>query len=105
ILEQVVGEVAQLDHRIAEHPVSRRARIERLERGRYRIEGRALLVDVAESVGVTLPESRATTLGGFIINNLRRLPREGDTITVAGYRLTVEAMNDRSVRAVLAEPD
>ncbi len=105
ILEQVVGEVAQLDHRIAEHPVSRRARIERLERGRYRIEGRALLVDVAESVGITLPASRATTLGGFIINILRRLPREGDTITVAGYRLTVEAMTDRSVRSVLAEPD
>ena len=105
ILEQVVGEVAQLDHRLVEHPVSRRARIERLDRGRFRIEGRALLSDVGEAMGVTFPESRATTIGGLIISRLRRLPREGDTIGAHGYQLTVEAMTDRSVRSVIAEPD
>ena len=105
ILEQVVGEVAQLNHRIAEHPVSRRARIERLDRGRFRSEGRALLADVVESTGFILPDSSATTLGGLIIGRLRRLPREGDSVVVPGLRLTVEAMNDRSVRSVLLEPE
>lgn len=105
ILEQVIGEVAQLDHRIAEHPVSRRVRIERLDRGRYRIDGRAPLTDVAELMGITLPESQATTIGGLLINRLRRLPREGDWVAIPDYRFTVETMNDRSVRSVLAEPE
>ena len=105
ILEQVIGEVAQLDHRITDHPVSRRARIERLDRGRYRMDGRAPLTDVGEVMGITLPESSATTIGGLLIGALRRLPREGDSVTIPGYRFTVEAMTDRSVRSVLAEPD
>jgi CBS domain containing-hemolysin-like protein len=105
ILEQVIGEVAQLDHRIAEHPVSRRVRIERLDRGRYRIDGRAPLTDVAELMGITLPESSATTIGGLLINRLRRLPRVGDSVAIPDYRFTVETMNDRSVRSVIAEPE
>jgi CBS domain containing-hemolysin-like protein len=105
ILEQVVGEVAQLEHRIVAHPISRRARIERLDRGRYRIDGRAPLNDVVEALGLLLPESAATTIGGLIIGRLRRLPREGDSIDLPGYRLTVEKMTDRAVRSVLVEPD
>ncbi len=105
ILEEVIGEVAQLDYRIAEHPVSRRARIERLDRGRYRIDGRAALTDVGEVMGIALPESSATTIGGMLISTLGRLPREGDSMSIPGYRFTVDAMTDRSVRSVLAEPE
>jgi CBS domain containing-hemolysin-like protein len=105
ILEQVIGEVAQLDHRIVAHPVSRRTRIERLDRGRYRIDGRAPLSDVLEVLGGPLSVSSATTMGGLIIKLLRRLPREGDVVAIAGYRFTVERMTDRAVRSVLAEPE
>ncbi|MEQ8262547.1 hemolysin family protein [Pseudohaliea sp.] len=105
ILEQVVGEVAQLNHRIAEHPVTRRPRIERLGPESFSIDGRALLADVGELIGIPLEEPGVNTIGGLLISRLRRLPREGDNALVAGYRFTVTAMKDRAVRTVVVEPD
>jgi CBS domain containing-hemolysin-like protein len=105
VLEQVVGEVAQLAHTTQGHEVRRKPMIEPLGGQRYRIEGRALLADVTDVVGVPIQHTTVHTVAGLLIAGLRHMPREGDSIVLAGYRFTVETMAERGVATVIAEPE
>ncbi|WP_278971635.1 hemolysin family protein [Mobiluncus mulieris] len=51
--------------------------------------------------GVELPdEGPYETLGGLIMNELRRIPAQGDEVEVGGYRLRVEQLEGRRVSRV-----
>lgn len=105
ILEQVVGEVAKLTYSVGQNPPRRKYNIERLGRDRYRVDGRALISDLVEVMGVHIEAGMALTVGGMLIGCLRHLPADGESVVVSGFRFRVESVTDRGVQTVLVEPD
>ena len=104
ILEQVVGEVAKLGYSLGENPPRRKPVIENLGTERYRVDGRVLLSDLTERIGVDFSSGPVLTVGGLLINRLRHLPKVGESIYVSGYRFTVESVLDRGAATVLISP-
>jgi CBS domain containing-hemolysin-like protein len=56
--------------------------------------------EVEERTGFRMPEGRYETLAGLVLARLGRLPEPGDEVTVAGWTLTVEAVNRRRIERV-----
>jgi CBS domain containing-hemolysin-like protein len=104
VLEQVIGEVVNLGYNFEAHLPRRKGRIEELGDDRYRIDGRALLSDVSETLGITLANINVHTMGGLISNRLRHLPKAGESVTVSGYRFTVESISEKGIKDITAEP-
>ena len=94
ILEEVVGEIEdETDPRAAE--------VRRLTNGDWFVRGHVSLGDL-EDAGIDLPADSDTynSVGGYVFGELGRLPKRGDSITVDGYTLRVEAVRENRIEAV-----
>jgi CBS domain containing-hemolysin-like protein len=94
ILEEVVGE-------IEDETDPRAAAVRRLTNGDWFVRGHVSLGDL-EDAGIELPaDSDAyNSVGGYVFGELGRLPKRGDSITVDGYTLRVEAVRENRIEAV-----
>jgi CBS domain containing-hemolysin-like protein len=94
ILEEVVGE-------IEDETDPRAAAVRRLTNGDWFVRGHVSLGDL-EDAGIDLPADSDTynSVGGYVFGELGRLPQRGDSITVDGYTLRVEAVRENRIEAV-----
>jgi CBS domain containing-hemolysin-like protein len=95
ILEEVVGE-------IEDETDPRAAAVRRLTNGDWFVRGHVSLGDL-EDAGIDLPDADSDTynsVGGFVFGELGRLPKRGDSISVDGYNLRVEAVRENRIEAV-----
>ena len=94
ILEEVVGE-------IEDETDPRAAAVRRLTNGDWFVRGHVSLGDL-EDAGIDLPADSDTynSVGGYVFGELGRLPQRGDSITVDGYTVRVEAVRDNRIEAV-----
>ncbi|MBB3676881.1 hemolysin family protein [Modestobacter versicolor] len=60
--------------------------------------------EVRERTGIPVPEGRYETVAGFVIERLARLPAEGDTVEVEGWRFTVAGVEGRRVSRLRSAP-
>ncbi len=72
----------------------------RLPSGQVEVDGLLNLDEFAEETGVDLPEGPYETVAGYVLSALGRLPSVGDTVEVAGRRLTVIEMDARRIARV-----
>ena len=97
VIEEIVGEIQDEFDR---EPPS----VEETPQGLV-FDGLTLIDDVAERLGVTLPETAdVSTLGGFVTAHVGRMPRKGDKVTIAEHEFTVVEMRGRRVTKVLVTP-
>jgi len=95
VIEEIIGEIQ--DEFDREPPT-----VEETPEGVV-FDGLTLVDDVAERLGVKLPETAdVSTLGGFVTAHIGRMPRPGDKISVDGYDLKVVEVRGRRVTKVLA---
>jgi CBS domain containing-hemolysin-like protein len=94
ILEEVVGE-------IEDETDPRAAALRQLTNGDWFVRGHVSLGDL-EDAGIELPaDSDAyNSIGGFVFGELGRLPKRGDSISVDGYTIRVEAVRENRIEAV-----
>ncbi|HVS99993.1 MAG TPA: hemolysin family protein [Solirubrobacterales bacterium] len=95
ILEEVVGE-------IEDETDPRAAAVRRLTNGDWFVRGHVSLGDL-EDAGIDLPGADSETynsVGGYVFGELGRLPKRGDSVTVDGYTLRVEAVRENRIEAV-----
>ena len=94
ILEEVVGE-------IEDETDPRAAALRRLAGGEWFVRGHVSLGDLAD-VGIELPADQEAynSIGGYVFNELGRLPKRGDTISADGYTIRVESVRENRVEAV-----
>jgi CBS domain containing-hemolysin-like protein len=71
--------------------------------GTLRLPG-SMRLDEAAAWLPTRWEGPATTVGGHIIDTLRRLPVEGESLEIAGLRVTIAEMSPTAVRWVVVQP-
>jgi CBS domain containing-hemolysin-like protein len=93
LIEEVFGELQdEFDH---EGPL-----IIREEHNQVSLRGDILVADVNEYLYLDLPEDRANTIGGLVINLLGRPAEVGDQVVAAGRTLQVAEVDDLAVSQV-----
>ncbi len=65
--------------------------------GRIEVRGRVSIGDLNERFGLVIPDDDYTTIGGFVLGRLGRIPAVGDEVVAQGGSLTVTAIHRRSV--------
>ncbi len=67
----------------------------------YRVSGHLRLEEAAAPpLSLRLPQTKAETLGGLVVERLQRLANVGDTVAIGDRRLRVAAVEDRRVEQV-----
>lgn len=71
--------------------------------GRWRVSADLGIYDFAEAFGIEIEEPNVSTVGGFILESLGRLPEPGDQVAIGRWRLTVEEVDGTCAVTVIAE--
>jgi len=74
--------------------------IEQLGDGRLLAAGTARLDDLTEYLGFDATREGIETIGGYVINELGKLPRHGTSVRLGPWKVTVRSMQQRRVREV-----
>jgi CBS domain containing-hemolysin-like protein len=104
ILERVIGEVINIGYSFEAYVPRRKGRIERLGAEKYRIDGKVMVSDVINATGILLTGTTMHTIAGMVMERLRHLPRQGESVIIGDYRFTVEAVTDRGIESITVEP-
>ncbi|WP_328540000.1 hemolysin family protein [Streptomyces sp. NBC_00344] len=103
IVEEVVGEVRD-EHDPRETPDLASAGVDAEGRTVHSVDG-AARTDQLETIGLRVPEGPYETLAGLVATVLGRIPAEGDSVELAGWRLdVVDATGRRAARLLLHAP-
>ena len=96
ILEEIVGEIRD-EHDTEITPTIRQ------DGGRYWVDGRVSLDELSAALGATFEHAEVSTVGGLVYSILGRVPKPGDELTLDGYRVIVERVDQRRVTQVSFE--
>jgi putative hemolysin len=98
LLEEVVGEVED------EFDEGERSEVEAIEDGRFLVSGTMQLVHFNERFAAELTARESTTVAGYVLERIKRAPRQGDRVTAGGLALTVHELDGLAIRRLLLEP-
>jgi CBS domain containing-hemolysin-like protein len=100
VLEELIGDFAD-ESDDEDHDAS-----PELGAGPVVVPGGWRIDEVADRVGVELPEGEYHTLAGYVLHELGRIPEEGDAVHCAdGVRLLVQEMDGTRITSVAIEQD
>lgn len=95
LLEQVVGEI---EDEYDEEPPS----LSRQRDGSYRIQARVSVGQLNRELSLELPESDDyESLGGLLLERLKRIPRPGETIHIGKVTFEIATASERRVEEVI----
>ncbi|HEU4803047.1 MAG TPA: hemolysin family protein [Solirubrobacterales bacterium] len=99
ILEEVVGE-------IEDETDPRGEEVRRLADGDWYVRGHVSLGDL-EDADIELPvdTDAYNSIGGYVFNELGRLPKRGDAIRAGGYTIRVESVRENRIVALRIHPE
>ncbi len=97
IFEEIVGEIQD------EYDQSEEAPFIKVGEGEYVFQGKVDLRDFNEVMGSQLPTEETETLGGFIYEQVGRVPTGGESLQVGDIHLTIEQVTGRRIRKVRAK--
>jgi CBS domain containing-hemolysin-like protein len=97
ILEELVGEIDdEFD--------PERADLFREENGRLRVDGQTPIRPIAERLGLELEGYHETTIGGYLAEQLARVPDVGEVVEQHGHRFEILAVEDTLITEVAISP-
>ena len=97
IFEEIVGEIQD------EYDQSEEAPYVQVGDGEYIFQGRVDIKNFNEVMGSQLPTEETETLGGFIYEQVGRVPLSGESLQVGDISLTFEQVIGRRIRKVRAK--
>ena len=99
ILEEIVGEIRD------EHDQPEAEEVVAIGPGRYRVDPRIDLDDLADALGIEMDtaEFDFETLGGLIFHVAEDIPRRGDVIDYGPLHMRIEAVDSPRILRVLVE--
>jgi putative hemolysin len=97
LLEELVGEI--VDEFDVEEP-----RVEQNPDGSVVVSARYAVDDADQLLGAELPQGTWDTVGGLMLDLAGRVPNEGDSVEVDGFRLTALDVRRRRIGRVRIEP-
>lgn len=98
VVAEVVGEVAELGRKVDE--------VKTLPGGRLELPGTAQLDDLEDRLDVhfDVPDGEVTTIGGYLMAKLGRVPEKGDSWGLGEYQISVDETEGPRVVKVRIEP-
>ena len=98
LLEEIVGNIYD------EFDPSEQPEIEPLRENLWRISGSAGIKEIAETLGVVLPENQGyDTLGGLVFSCLHTIPQDGTALDVEIYGLHIRVKSIQKRKIETAE--
>jgi putative hemolysin len=98
LVEEVIGDIREEGGLPDQHEPRR------FSGGIVELDGKENLDEVAEVAGLELPEGPYSTLGGWVMAELGRLPQLHDRVTHEGYLVDVVEIDGRRVARVRVTP-
>jgi len=101
LVEEIVGNIYD------EYDEVETPDIEQIGENKYMIQGAAELEDVADTLGITLPEEEYDTFGGFIVHLLGRIPNDGEkpSASYGGYLFQIYEVREKRIQSVFVEKE
>jgi CBS domain containing-hemolysin-like protein len=97
ILEELVGEIEdEFD--------TERATLFHEEDGQLRVEGQAPIRPLADQLGLELDAHHEATVGGYLSEQLGRVPEPGEVVVALGRRFEVLAVDETRIAQVAIRP-
>jgi CBS domain containing-hemolysin-like protein len=94
IIEEVVGEISD-----ETDPAG--GEVRRLANGDWFVRGHVAVSDLDDyGLHLEVDTDAYNSVGGFVFNQLGRLPRRGDTVQANGYSIRVESVRENRIEAV-----
>jgi len=93
IAEELIGEIRD------EHDIREVMEIRPAGRDRFLVAGQTR-VGRLEEVGASIPDGEYETVGGFLMDQLGRVPNHGDVVSGDTFEISVRRMDGRRVREV-----
>jgi len=91
LLEEIVGELRD------EHETTNIGDgILQLPDGSVIFDGRMEIENVEEHLNISLKKDKYETLGGLILNSVKRIPLSGEKFQIEGLEVTIENADERS---------
>ena len=94
ILEEVVGEISDEYDQKVKHLV-------RLDKNRFLINARIEIEELNERLGLDLPKKGYETAGGFLLQQMGRIPKKGEKLLYRGISFTVTKSSSRSIHEIV----
>ena len=95
VLDQVVGEIYD------EFDDEEEEGFHRVSETEFQVEGWFPLHELSDQVeDLTLEDPDVSTVGGYIISHLGRIPEEGETVVIDDYEIEIIAADERTVQKI-----
>lgn len=94
VIEQIVGEIDD------EHDIEEEVPIQRDGDDRYTVQALTRIEEFNDYFGTSLGDEEFDTIGGLIMHKLGRLPRRGESLSVAGIQFRVLRADRRRIETV-----
>jgi magnesium and cobalt transporter len=94
ILEEIVGEI--MDEHDNEPPL-----IEPVGEDAVLVDARLEIEKLEEYLNVKFPEGTYESVGGFVINQLGRIPKQGEEVNYSDLHMVIKSGNERRIGKIL----
>jgi len=95
MLEEIVGEIRD------EHEVNvADDRVLKSPDGSLIFDGRMEVEKIEEHLDIELKKGRYETLGGLILDSIKRIPLSGEKFQIEGMEVMIEHADERSIKKV-----
>lgn len=95
VLEEIVGDIED------EYDPPRPEEIQPLEPGMFLVSGRVSLEDLHEECGIKLESDQVETLGGYISEQLGRVPETNETLTFQDCTFLIKEADAKQIQWIL----
>ena len=96
--------VAEVIGRLPDESGLRRRKFEPLDECGFLVEGSMAIYEMRALAGLEWKDEDITTVGGYVVRRVGRLPRVGEQLRIDGYIVTVEQADDRRVQQLRFRP-
>ena len=93
LMEEIIGEIHD------EHDIQEPGIVAEPD-GYILVDGRVEIEELEEYFGVTFDEGKYETLGGLILNAIKRIPATGETIYIDNLEMFIVAADERKIKKV-----
>jgi len=90
--EEITGKISTLDNR--------KNLFIKIKEGEYLCDGNIEIDDINHNLSINIQPLDFTTLNGFLLKEIGRIPRKGEYIDRAGYRFIVEKGSSRRIELI-----
>jgi Mg2+/Co2+ transporter CorB len=93
VIEEVFGQIYD-EHDHAHNKITKKSEDE------YIIDGSVSIRDVNRELNWDLPETEATTIAGFVINEMKRIPNQGEFIIIDYLKIVVKKKTQNQIKSL-----